>query len=167
MMTMARGLLFIVLCLVTASPAWGAASAAAQAGVFKKVFTFNKGLRGKKVQVLAVFDDATKAAIDGVVDGFTSKGMSAKAVALADLAGQIGPGKVVYTLSGADSVGALCAEKKVLSITGDLALVQGGKLAVSVSDNGGKMLISVHLARTKAEGQVFAPTFLKLAKVIR
>ena len=167
MMQMAKRLLFVVLCLAFSTPAWAGSSGAAQAGVFKKVFTFNKALRGKKVQVLAVFNDSTKAAIDEVVAGFSGKGISVKALPVGDLAGAIGPGKVVYTLSDADVVGGLCADKKVLSITGDLALVKAGKLSVSVSDNGGKSLISVNLPRTKSEGQVFAPTFLKLAKIIR
>ena len=164
-MPLARGLAFVLLCSAASSTARAGASAAAQAGVFKKVFTFNKALRGKKVQVLAAFDDATKAAIDEVVAGFSSKGITAKAVPVADLGGQLGPGKVVYSLS--DAVSGVCAEKKVLSITSDVGLVKAGKIAVAVNDSGGKMVISVHLARTKAEGQVFAPTFLKLAKVIR
>ena len=165
MMSLARGLAIVVACSVVSPTAWAGASAARQAGVFKKVFTFNKALRGKKVQVLAAYDDATKAAIDDVVGGFSSKGISAKAVPIGDLAAEVGPGKVVYVLS--DGAGALCAEKKVLSITGDVTLVKAGKVAVSVNDVGGKMVISVHWARAKAEGQVFAPTFLKLAKVIR
>ena len=165
MLRLVRGLVFLIACLVGLPTAWASASPAAQAGVFKKVFTFNKGLRGKKVQVIAAYDDATKGAIDEVVAGFSGKGISAKAVPVAELAGALGPGKVVYVL--ADLAGALCQEKKVLSITGNVDLVKAGKVAVSVNDMGGKTVISVHLARTKSEGQVFAPTFLKLAKVIR
>lgn len=165
MRPLVRGLVFVIACLVGLPTAWASASSAAQAGVFKKVFTFNKGLRGKKVQVLAVYDDATKAAIEEVVAGFSGKGISAKAISVGDLPGAVGPGKVVYVLS--DAAGALCAEKKILSITGNVDLVKAGKVAVSVNDMGGKMVISVHWARAKAEGQVFAPTFLKLAKVIR
>ena len=165
MLPMVRGLVFLIVCLVGLPTAWAGASSAAQAGVFKKVFTFNKGLRGKKVQVIAAYDDATKAAIDEAVAGFSGKGIAAKAVPVSDLAGALGPGKVVYVMS--DVAGALCQEKKVLSITSDVALVKAGKVAVSVNDMGGKMVISVHWARAKAEGQVFAPTFLKLAKVIR
>ena len=165
MLPLVRGLIFVIAFVVGVPTAWAGASAAKQAGVFKKVFTFNKGLRGKKVQVIAAYDDATKAAIDEVVAGFSGKGINVKAVAIGDLAGAIGPGKVVYVLS--DAAGTLCQEKKVLSITGDVELVKAGKVAVSVNDIGGKMAISVNLPRSKAEGQVFAPTFLKLAKVIR
>ena len=94
-------------------------------------------------------------------------GMKATAIALDGLAGSIGTANVVYTLSDGAAVGKLCTDNKVLSITGEISLVQEGSISVGVEDVSGKMVVQVHLPHAKGEGQQFAPSFLKLAKVIR
>ncbi len=148
-------------------PAFANMPAAKQAGVFKKIFNFNKKLRGKKVSVLAVYDDATKAQIDAMTSAFSSGGINATAVDAATAVSNLNGAEVVYLLANLPDVLAQCEAQKKLTITATPALTEGGHVAVSVGDNGGRAVITVNLKRVKSEGQVFAPTFLKMAKVVR
>ena len=161
--TLALSLIFTLAAVPTAS----AMPAAKQAGVFKKIFNFNKGLRGKKVKVLAVYDDATKADIDAMTSAFSSGGITATAVDAAGALSGLAGAEVVYLLANLPEVLAECQAQKKLTITATPTLTEGGHVAVSVGDNGGRAVITVHLKRVKSEGQVFAPTFLKMAKVVR
>lgn len=139
----------------------------AQAGVFAKVFKFTKAFRKKKVKVLGVYDDSTKADVEAMVAAFSGRGLKATAVGEADAAGSMGGVHVVYQLKASDAVEALCKSSKILTITGDNSLVEGGQVSVAVMDNNGKMVIMVNLPHAKSEGHAFAPSFLKLTKVIR
>lgn len=152
-------------------PAVGNASsmpaASKQAGVFHKVFKFSKALRGKKPKVLAAYTADTKYEIKKVVAAFAKRGIPAQAVEMSKLEARLRDGLIVYTLSDAEMVGKLCTENKKLSITGNAELVEQGGISVGVTEVSGKIVIKVHLPKSKAEGHVFAPTFLKMAKVIR
>jgi len=162
-------LVFVVLgfvCPVTAM-ASSAPKASKQAGVFRKVFKFSKALRGKKPKVLAAYNADTKFEINVIAKAFSKRGISTKAVKIEDLAEKIDGAVIVYTLSDAEMVGKLCEDNGKLSITGNAELVETGNISVGVTDVSGKIVIKVHLAKSKAEGHVFAPTFLKMAKVIR
>ena len=163
--------LFVFLLVAFICPIAGNATempkASKQAGVFRKVFKFSKALRGKKAKVLAAYNADTKFEIKMVVKAFSKRGIPTKAVKMEDLADKIGGVAIVYTLADAEAVGKLCEENGKLSITGDASLVEGGNISVGVADVSGKIVIKVHLAKSKAEGHVFAPTFLKMAKVIR
>ena len=139
----------------------------AQTGVFAKVFKFTKAFRGKKVSVLGVYDDATKADVEAMVAAFSGRGMKATAVGEADAAGSLGGVQVVYLLKANAALKPLLKSKKILTITGDTSLVEGGEVSVGVMDNSGKMVITVNLPNARAEGHAFAPSFLKLTKVIR
>lgn len=154
---------------LSASPASAALAmpAAKQAGVFKKIFNFNKNLRGKEVKVLAVYDDATKADIDAVTSAFSSGGIATTAVDAATALSSMGDAEVVYLLANLPDVLAQCQAQKKLTITAAAPLTEGGHVAVSVGDSAGRAVITVHLNRVKSEGQIFAPTFLKMAKVVR
>ena len=139
----------------------------AQTGVFAKVFKFTKAFRGKKVKVLGVYDDATKADVEAMVAAFSGRGLKATACGEADVATSLGGVQVVYLLKSSAAIKPLLKSKKILTITGDTSLVEGGEVSVGVMDNSGKMVITVNLPHAKAEGHAFAPSFLKLTKVIR
>ena len=139
----------------------------AQTGVFAKVFKFTKAFRGKKVKVLGVYDDTTKADVEAMMTAFSGRGLTTKAVGEADAAASLGGINVVYILKSSDALAPLLKSKKILSITGDNSLVEGGSVSVGVMDKSGKMVITVNLGRAKSEGHAFAPSFLKLTKVIR
>ena len=111
--------------------------AAKQAGVFKKIFNFNKGLRGKKVKP-AVYDDATKADIDAMTSAFASGGITATAVDAAGALSGLAGVEVVYLLANLPEVLAQCQAQKKLTITATPTLTEGGHVAVSVGDNGGR-----------------------------
>ena len=159
--------ILIAMGLFLAPPLAQAMPAAKQAGVFKKIFNFNKKLRGKKVKVLAVYDEATKADIDAMTSAFSSGGINVNAVDAATALTSMGDAEVVYLLANLPDVLAQCQAQKKLTITATPTLTEAGHVAVSVGDNGGRAVITVHLQRVKSEGQVFAPTFLKMAKVVR
>ncbi|MBT6178075.1 MAG: DUF4154 domain-containing protein [Deltaproteobacteria bacterium] len=156
-------------CVAAASPVYAQtkASPKAQTGVFAKVFKFAKAFRGKKVKVLGIYDDATKADVEAMMTAFSGRGLKTKAVGEADAAGSLGGINVVYILKSNDALAPLLKSNKILSITGDNSLVEGGAVSVGVMDKSGKMVITVNLGRAKAEGHAFAPSFLKLTKVIR
>ena len=143
------------------------ATPSAQTGVFAKVFKFTKAFRGKKVKVLGVYDDATKADVEAMVAAFSGRGVSATAVGEADAAASLAGVQVVYLLKASAGLKPLLKSNKILTITGDTSLVEGGEVSVGVMDKSGKMVITVNLPHAKAEGHAFAPSFLKLTKVIR
>ena len=118
-------------------------------------------------KVLAAYNSDTKFEINAIVKAFSKRGIPTQAVEMANLETKLGDGLIVYTLSDAETVGKLCAANKKLSITGNAGLVDGGDISVGVAEVSGKIVIKVHLTKSKSEGHVFAPTFLKMAKVIR
>ena len=73
-------------------------------------------------------------------------------------------GHATYLINALNNI---LKSNKILTITGDTSLVEGGEVSVGVMDNSGKMVITVNLPNAKAEGHAFAPSFLKLTKVIR
>jgi len=156
-----------VMAVATPGNAQTKATPKAQTGVFAKVFKFTKAFRGKKVKVLGVYDDATKADVEAMMAAFAGRGLKATAVGEADAAGSLGGVNVVYLLKANDVLEALFKSSKILTITGDNSLVEGGQVSVAVMDNSGKMVIMVNLPHAKSEGHAFAPSFLKLTKVIR
>lgn len=143
------------------------AAPASQAGVFAKVFKFTKAFRGKKIKLLGVYNSATQGDIETMMSAFSARGVMASAVTEADAEQSLGGIHVVYMLSSPGSLAPALVANKILSITGDTSLVEKAQMSVGVMDHGGKMVITVNLPRAKSEGHMFAPSFLKLTKVIR
>ena len=61
----------------------------------------------------------------------------------------------MYLLANLPEVLAQCQAQKKLTITATPTLTEGGHVAVSVGDNGGRAVITVHLKRVKSEGRCF------------
>ena len=137
-----------------------------QAAIFKKVFSLNKTLTGKgSYDVLVVY--AQSGGQDEIVQAFTSAGISARATAAGDLAGQIGGAGVVYLMPGSESSAALSTQKQVLTISGVPAMAEAGKAAIGLDLEAGKPKIVVHMGQLKAQGQDVSADLLKLARVIQ
>jgi hypothetical protein len=126
-----------------------------QAALFKKIFAFDKTLQSKGVNV------AVLGGGDEIVAAFKDAGVNASA------AGSIPGGATVVYVAGGASVKSQTASKGILSITGDIASVEAGKVAIGIGTEGGKPKIVINLAQSKAEGQELSADLLKIARVIQ
>ena len=141
----------------------------AQPATFEKIFGYDRALGDRsKLQVLIVADAATPALTE-LEGAFRSLGIRAERVAPGALASRLAPGVVVY-LTAESATPALLeqvARAKVLSIGGDPALAEAGRVGVALGDAGGKPEIVVNLDRVTAEGHDFAAQMLKVSRVVR
>jgi hypothetical protein len=128
-----------------------------QAALFKKIFAFDKTLQTKGIEV------AVLGGGDEMVAAFKDAGVNVKASGGGSVPGGV---SVVYVAGGA-SVKSQTASKGVLSITGDVASVEAGKVAIGIGTEGGKPKIVINLAQSKAEGQELSADLLKIARVIQ
>lgn len=151
--------MFFVLNMLTINILAQEVPANLQAALFKKIFSFNKTLQAKGV-VVAVIGNSS----DAIVSAFKDAGINAKAIN----GNQVPDGvTVVYVMSGAPTPKTQSAAKGVLSISGDAAYVEGGKVAIAIGNEDGKPKIIIHLGQLKAEGQELSPDLLKIARVIK
>lgn len=142
---------------------------AGQATMFDKVFGFDRALDRSSLQVLIVRHEASAAALAAVEQAFRAAGLRAELVPPAAVSARLAPGVVVYLTPDTASPALLAemAEKKVLSISGDPALVESGRAAVALEDAGGRQQIVVNLDRVAAEGHDFTAQMLKVSRVVR
>ncbi|HLP18319.1 MAG TPA: YfiR family protein [Bacteroidota bacterium] len=128
-----------------------------QAALFKKIFSFDRTLasKGVEVAVLGAGGDAVAAALKDA-------GVNAKAVSGDQVPGGV---TVVYTMSGATK--SQTAAKGILSISGVSGFAESGKVAIGLSVEGGKPKIVINMAQLKAESQELAADLLKIAKLIQ
>lgn len=161
------GMLFIVLMGLSAQGAHAqeAVPTKLQAAIFKKVFTLNNTLQERgDYDVLVVYNGG--GGHEEVVKAFSAVGISARAQALSGAEGALDKAGVVYLLPGSESFANVASQKKVLSITGQPAIVNAGDAAIGLELQGGKPKIVVHRAQLEAEGQKVSANLLKLARVI-
>ena len=145
-----------------------AVPAAAQPALFDKIFGYDRALGDRgRLQVLIVGSGTP--ALAELEAGFRQLGIRAEQVAAGAVGARLGPGAVVY-LTVETATPALLeqvARAKALSIAGDPALAEGGRVAVALGDNAGKPEIVVNLDRLAAEGHDFPAQLLKVARVVR
>jgi hypothetical protein len=149
-------LIYVVLGLVATNVFAQEVPANLQAALFKKIFSFNKTLSAKTVEVAVI-----GAGGEAVVSAFKDAGVNAKT------ADQIGNASVVYLMPGAPSQKALTASKGVLSISGTASFVEDGKVSIAIGVEGGKPKIIIHMGQVKAEGQELSAELMKIARVIQ
>lgn len=132
-----------------------------QAALFKKIFTFDKTLQSKSVEVAILSADGSATE---VVNSFKEAGINVKVVN----GNSIPEGAtIIYVMPGIESPKQQSAQKKVLSISGVTSFVESGKVAVGLGVEGGKPKIIVNMAQLKAEGHELSADLLKIAKVIQ
>jgi hypothetical protein len=130
-----------------------------QAALFKKIFSFDKTLTSKGIEVAVL-----GASGDAIVSAFKEAGINAKAVSGNQVPGDV---SVVYIMAGTASTKQQSASKGILSISGTVSLVESGQVAIGLTTEGGKPKIVIHMAQLKAEEQELSADLLKLAKVIQ
>jgi hypothetical protein len=139
-----------------------------QAALFKKIFSYNKTLVGKGApKVLVVFTDASSADKDEILEAFKGAGVTVSAAKSDAAAGQISANNIVYITTGASGISAACSKAGVFTISSVASYVEGGKVCVGVSTEGGKPKIIVNVNKAKEEGQDLSADLLKIAKVIQ
>jgi TonB family protein len=152
-----------------AAAAPAAVAPATQAATFQKVFGFDRALEGSSLQVLILGREPAAAGLAELRLGFERAGIRAAVVSPAELGARLGAGVVVY-LSGEQATAERLdqlARARVLTITGDPALVEAGRAAVGLEDVGGRTQIVVHPGRLGAEGHAFEAQMMRVARVVR
>jgi len=149
----------ILLCVITTNILAQEVPANLQAALFKKIFSFDKTLQSKGVEVAVIGGSG-----DEIVAAFKDAGINAKTVSGNQVPGGV---TVVYLTAGAASTKGQTASKGVLSISGFVSNVESGKVAIGLGIEGGKSKIIIHLGQLKAEGQELSADLLKIAKVIQ
>jgi len=150
--------------------AQGVAPPATQASTFAKVLSFDRALDKSKLRVLLIHDLSTgKDQAAALQQAFTAAGLAAEPVPVGNARNRLERGVVAYLLPGTSSSLLLdsAAAARVLTISGDTALAEQGKVSVSVGMRGDKPDIVVNLARVATEGHDFAAQLLSFARVIR
>jgi hypothetical protein len=176
---------FMCLCSVLALLGSVASAARAQAGemadperqssMFKRIFSYDKDLRGSaKIVVILVGLEKTGAEAVKVSSVFRDKGFFPAVVTASDLSDDLVAtltpnSTVVYVMPGVayDTVKAFAASKGFLSISGIPSLAEAGHVSVSVDVAGERPEIVVNLARLQTEGHELSSELLNLARVIR
>lgn len=138
-----------------------------QAAIFKKVFGYAKSIANpEEVTVLVAADNPSSGPVQEIVKAFKDVGLTAKAVPSGDLTKTVAAKSVVYVLGSPAVAKGVCERNGVMSITGNVSLVEGGDIAVGLAVEGGKPKIVVHKARLSAERQELSAKLLQLARVI-
>ncbi len=141
-----------------------------QAALFQKIFAYDKTLGGAAAaKVLVVYPDAAPGPRDELVRSFTELGVSVTSAKLSGLAGAIGGSNVVYLLGGAGTEAAkeMCAQHKVLAVSGVPAYADSGTVAVALDTVDDRPKILVNMAALHASEHQLSPDLLRLARVIQ
>ena len=166
---LARALLLAAALGACAAAAPAAVPPASQAATFQKVFGFDRALQGSSLQVLLLGEEPAAAPLAALREGFERAGIRAAVVDPDEVVARLGAGVVVY-LSGEQATAELLdelARARVLTITGDVALVEAGRAAVGLEEAGGRTQIVVHPGRVSAEGHDFEAGMLRVARMVR
>ncbi len=141
-----------------------------QAAIFAKVFNYDKKIRKPNgtFKVVIVVSDKYRKHAKSLASGFNKVKVQTTFAKWEELSGKMNAASAVYVF-GSENIKAiekLCYQHKVLSISGNPALVQAGKVAVAIGISNNKPQIIVNLSRSKREGHGFSAQLLKLVKII-
>jgi hypothetical protein len=141
-----------------------------QAAIFAKVFNYDKKIRKPNgaFKVVILVSDKYREHAKSLASGFSKVKVQTTFAKWDELSGKMSAASAVYVF-GSENVKAiekLCYQHKVLSISGDSALVKNGRVAVAIGISNNKPQIMVNLSRAKREGHSFSAQLLKLVKVI-
>jgi len=146
---------------------------AIQAATFDKIFNFDRAVSDRaKLKVLIVFDPAAapqKDAAASLQRAFSGVSISSEPVPVAAAAGRVAPGSVLYLMPGtySDILLKAAASSKTLTIAGEAAPAEQGKVSVGLAPRGDKAEIVVNVERVAAEGHDFSAQLLNFARVVR
>jgi len=159
-------------CLVSAAEM---ADPGRQGDMFKRIFSYDKDLRGaERIVVIIVGETRSGVEIDKIAATFRDKGLFPAVITPGDLSDDLTStltpqSAVVYVMPGVayDAVKQFAEKKRLLSISGVTSLAEAGHVAVSVDVQGGKPEIVVNMPRLTTERHELSSELLNLARVIR
>ena len=163
----------------SASTLFGSAAEMADPGrqgdMFKRIFSYDKDLRGSgKIVVIVIGESRGGLEADKVAAVFREKGFFPAVVTAADLSDDLTStltpqSAVIYVMPGVayDAVKQFAEKKGFLSISGVTSLAEAGHVAVGVGVQGGKPEIVVNMPRLGTERHELSSELLNLARVIR
>jgi TonB family protein len=137
--------------------------------MFEKVFGFDRTLDRRSLQVLILRHEPSDAALAELQRGFLRAGVRAEVVPIAAALGRLGPGVVVYVSPehATPEVMERLSGARVLTITGEPALVEAGRAAVSLEEEEGRTQVVLNPERLGAEGHSFEAQMMKVARLVR
>ncbi len=141
-----------------------------QASTFDKIFDFDRALVDRvKLKVLLVHDAAGRDAAVALQQAFSVAAIAAEPVPLSAAVARFGEGTVAYVWPATATPDLLkaAATARVLTIAGEAALAEQGKVSVGLGMRGDKADIVVNLDRVGQEGHDFSAQLLKFARVLR
>lgn len=140
----------------------------AQAEIFRRIFLFNKSFEGKKKLKVAVVYSAISADVkDAAVAAFQAQGINAVALTESALEKNLSDVQIVYITPGVMNADKICAQNRILSITGIPTLTRNGKASIALGTKNGKASIIVHRQQLKNESQEMSAELLQMAQVIQ
>jgi hypothetical protein len=160
----------------TARSAWAEmADPARQSDMFKRIFSYDKDLRGSpKIVVIIVGETRGGPEVDKVAAVFREKGLFPAIITATDLSDDLAStltpqSAVLYVMPGIayELVKTFAEKMGFLSISGVSTLAEAGHVAVSVDIEGGKPEIVVNMPRLTTERHELSSELLNLARVIR
>lgn len=172
-MTVQRLLTFMSFCLATCSFGFAAempVTPDVQASLFKRIFDYDRTLKSSaEARVLVLHDGVRFQTAEEVVRAFRAIGIQSASVPMANLASMADQGNVVYLTPEAEvsAVAGLCAEKRMLTVSGLPALAEKGEVAIGIGGKDDAPEILVNLGRVKIEQHELSSELLSLARVIR
>lgn len=167
--TMGAGALLLFLATLTSANDMPV-GAEQQGEIFTRVFSFDRTLAERDaIELLVVYDGTPTGLVGDVLSSFQRAGIVASTASASDLPARIHEASVVYFMPGVDAeaLSGLCADTKVLTISGMPALTEEGTVAVGVDWRDERPEVVVHLGRLKAEGHDISSELLRLSRVIR
>jgi hypothetical protein len=146
-----------------------------QGDMFKRIFSYDKDLRGsEKIVVIVIGEARSGGDVDKVAAVFREKGLFPAVVTVADLTDDLTAtltpqSTVMYVMPGVayETVKQFAEKKGFLSISGVPSLAEAGHVAVSVDVQRGKLEIVVNMPRLVTERHELSSELLNLARVIR
>jgi hypothetical protein len=146
-----------------------------QGDMFKRIFSYDKDLRGaERIVVIVIGESRSGPEIDKVAAVFRERGLFPAVVTHSDLSDDLTStltpqSAVMYVMPGVayDAVKQFAEKHGFLSISGVTSLAEAGHVAVSVEVQGGKPEIVVNMPRLTTERHELSSELLNLARVIR
>jgi len=141
-----------------------------QAALFKKIFAYDRTLKGLQVKTLVFFGKEYEKQATELLTAFGDVGLSASLVPVDQFSRvALDSSSVVYVLADTvpEPLKAQCEKVKAMSVSGFASLAENAEVAIAVGQKAdGRPEIVVAKARLKTEGHELSAALLGLARVV-
>lgn len=136
-----------------------------QASLFKKILSYDRTVKAKggSLKVLLIGNRCDVAAA-----AFNRVGVITKIITTESITAESGDAHAVYFASAPSAMAkSSCETSKLLTLSGDVTAVDGGRASVALGIAGGRPQIVINLKSVKKEGHELSSQLLGLARVIK